>query len=302
VILNRRCALAGDFCSGTRRFHLVLLLPAVLLALVLTPHLCAQTTTNVTGVVNDPTGARIPGATVQVEGKETGITRSAITDDRGVYNVAALPAGSYRITVARQGFATEVVSDLTLSLDRTVSLDVTLKIGSTTEKIEVSGDMPLIDTTTPATGLTITPEQIRNLPLSGRNYLDLLQIVPGVTINRQADPGTDTAISVLGERGNNTGYLIDGLNNTNQLTGGASAQFNQDTISEFEVITTGYKAEFSHASGGVVNVITRTGGNDIHGLASLFARNNALNSSNIRGLVCPLCSVWITTRLWAASW
>ncbi len=287
MTLDPQGAWTGNCFFGTGRLRLVLLVSAILVALALTPSLGAQTTANVTGVVNDPTGARIPGATVQVEGKETGITRSAITDDRGVYNIAALPAGTYRMTVTRQGFATEVVSDLILTLNRTVTLDVTLKIGSATEKIEVSGDVPLIDTTTPATGLTITPEQIRNLPLSGRNYLDLLQIVPGVTINRQADPGTDTAISVLGERGNNTGYLIDGLNNTNQLTGGASAQFNQDTISEFEVITTGYKAEFGHASGGVVNVITRTGGNDVHGLASLFVRNNALDSSNIPGTGVP---------------
>ena len=100
------------------------------------------------------------------------------------------------------------------------------------------------------------------------------------------------AISVLGERGNNTGYLIDGLNNSNQLTGGPSAQFNQDTISEFEVITSGYKAEFGHASGGVVNVITRSGGNDIHGLASVYLRNSAVDSSDIPGTSVPHLGRW----------
>jgi len=285
--MTRQCALAADSFFRMCRFHLVSLITATLLTLALPLSLWAQTTADLTGTVTDPTRAMVAGAAVQVERTETGLTRSATTDNRGVFNLAALPAGSYRMTVTRQGFATEVVSDITLTLDRTVSLDVALKLGSAAEQVAVSGEVPLIDTTTPATGLTITPEQIRSLPLSGRNYLDLLQIVPGVNINRQADPGTDTAISVLGERGNNTGYLIDGLNNTNQLTGGASAQFNQDTISEFQVVTTGYKAEFGHASGGVVNVITRTGGNDIHGLASLFVRDNVLDSSDIPGTGVP---------------
>src|SRR5258708_21937056 len=110
-----------------------------------------------------------------------------------------------------------------------------------------------------------------------------MQLVPGVAINRQSDINSDNATPVLAERANNTGFLIDGLSNQNELDGGAAAQFNQDTIAEFQVITTGYKAEFGHASGGVVNVITKSGSNDLHGLASVYHRNSAFDSADIPG-------------------
>src|SRR6201998_4399344 len=106
-------------------------------------------------------------------------------------------------------------------------------------------------------------------------------MVPGVASNRHADLNSDNATPILGERANNTGFLIDGLPNENELAGGPAAQFNQDTIAEFQVITTGYKAEFGHSSGGVVNVITKSGSNGLHGLASAYHRNNAFDSSDI---------------------
>jgi hypothetical protein len=279
-------------CSWTNRFPLLGLIAGALLVLSLTSPLRAQTTSNLTGTVTDPQKRAIVGARVEVTGKDIVTTRSGVTDAHGTYRLEALPAGSYVLKVIQPGFATEVIENLTLTLDRTVAIDVTMKVGGAAEQVQVSGDVPLIDTTTPATGLTITPEEIQDIPLNGRDYLDLLQMVPGVTINHQNDPGSDSAISVLGERGNNTGYLIDGLNNTNQVTGGASAQFNQDTISEFEVITSGYKAEFGHASGGVVNVITRTGSNDVHGLASFFLRDNVLDTSDIPGTPTPYLVRW----------
>src|SRR5258708_3959867 len=110
-----------------------------------------------------------------------------------------------------------------------------------------------------------------------------MQLVPGVAINRQSDINSDNATPVLAERANNTGFLIDGLSNQNELNGGHADQFNQDTIAEFQGITTGYKAEFGHASGGVVNVITKSGSNDLHGLASVYHRNSAFDSADIPG-------------------
>jgi hypothetical protein len=255
---------------------------ALLAALLITP-LCAQTTATVTGTVTDQHKFAIVDAQVEVESKETGTIRTTVTDAHGVYRVAALPAGTYKITVSGKGFAKQIIPDLTLTLDRTATVDIAMKVGGNAEQIEVTTDAPLIDTTTPAEGLTISPEQVHDIPLNGRDYIDLLQMVPGVTENKQGDPGEDDTISILGERGNNTGYLIDGLNNSNQLTGGASAQFNMDTISEFEVLTSGYKAEFGHASGGIVNVISRSGSNTVHGLASVFLRDNVLDTSDIPG-------------------
>ena len=138
----------------------------------------------------------------------------------------------------------------------------------------------MLNPTTAATGATITPQQIKEMPTNGRNYLDLLQLVPGVVVNRQANIGSDNATPVLGERSGNNNFLIDGQPNKDSVNGGAASQFNQETIAEFQVLTAGFRAEFGQASGAIVNVITRSGGNEYHGLASIFFRNNVFDSSN----------------------
>jgi outer membrane receptor for ferrienterochelin and colicin len=177
-----------------------------------------------------------------------------------------------------------------------------LKVGSKIETIEVSGDAPLLESITSATDVTIRPEQIEQMPINGRNYLDLLQLVPGVAISRQQDPSLDNASPILGERGGNAIFLIDGMPNRDEVNGGAAAQFNQDSILEFQVITGGYQAEFGHGSGGVINVVSKSGTNDWHAGASFFHRNYKLDSSDsalVLGGAVPLfaglrreCSDW----------
>jgi hypothetical protein len=234
-------------------------------------------------VVTDHQGLAIPGAEVSIAGNSLAVSKKTTANAAGAYEVAALPAGTYTLTVSHAGFRTQVINDLEITLNRTIKIDVTLEVGTVQQKVEVSGQIPLLETTSSSEGSTIVPQQIEEMPINGRNYLDLLQMVPGVAINRQADIHDDNTTPVLGERGNNTGFLIDGLSNQNELNGGPAAQFNQDTIAEFQVITTGYKAEFGHASGGVVNVITKSGSNDLHGLASAYHRNSAFDSADIPG-------------------
>jgi hypothetical protein len=243
----------------------------------------AQTTSTVEGNVTDRQGLGIAGAEVQVTGTTLATTKTVTTDSNGAYQIAGLPAGSYNMTVSRRGFTTKIFQGLDITLNRTLNFKVSLEVGTVEQKIEVPASLPLLETTSSSEGATVLPEQIENMPINGRNYLDLLQLVPGVAINRQADTNSDNATPILGERANNTGFLIDGLSNQNELNGGPAAQFNQDTIAEFQVITTGYKAEFGHASGGVVNVITKSGSNDIHGLASAYHRNSVFDSSDIPG-------------------
>src|SRR5215471_18893209 len=247
------------------------------------PALCAQTTSTVEGTVLDRQGLPISGAEVSIAGNNLALSKKTTTDANGNYEIAALPAGVYTLTVSHSGFSTHVVKDLEITLNRTVKIVVALEVGTVQQRVEVSGQIPLLETTSSSEGATIVPQQIVDMPLNGRDYLDLLQLVPGVAIYRQADLNSDNATPVLGERANNTGFLIDGLPNQNELNGGPASQFNQDTIAEFQVITTGYKAEFGHASGGVVNVITKSGSNDVHGLASAYHRNNAFDSSDIPG-------------------
>jgi hypothetical protein len=257
---------------------------ALLLAFFPLPHaLRAQTTSTIEGTVTDKQGLAVSGAEVRAEGSTAAVTRSVVSDANGSYQIPALPAGTYKLTVTHEGFTTRVYEGLELTLNRTLNFDVKLEVGKVQERVEVSAEIPLLDTTSSSSGATIVPQEIENMPLNGRNYLDLLQLVPGVAINRQADLNSDNATPILGERANNTGFLIDGLPNENELAGGPASQFNQDTIAEFQVITTGYKAEFGHSSGGVVNVITKSGGNDLHGLASVYHRNSAFDSSDIPG-------------------
>jgi hypothetical protein len=240
--------------------------------------LAAQTTTStIEGTVTDSTGAVLPGAEVTVRGVTVAAERQTTTDVKGVYRVTALPAGTYTVTVALAGLATRTAT-LEVTLNRVVTFDATLEAGGVQETVAVTA--PAIDPSTSATGATITPREITELPVNGRNYLDLLQLVPGVAINRQVDPNTDRSNPVLGERSGNNNFLIDGQSNKDTVNGGPAQQFNQETISEFQVLTTGYKAEFGQASGAIVNVITKSGSNLFDGVGSLFFRDDALDSSN----------------------
>ena len=241
----------------------------------------AQTTTStIEGTVKDPRGAVVPGAEIKATSPPLAVERTAKSDENGFYRIAALPAGTYTITVSGSGFANSTIQNVELTVNRTITIDVQLQVGNVTGQINVTAEAVLIDPTTPATGTTVTPRQIQDMPVNGRNYLDLMQLVPGAVINRQANSGSDNSTPVLGERSGNNNFMIDGQPNKNTVDGGAAAQFNQDTIAEFQVLTAGYKAEFGQASGAIVNVITRSGNNQYHGISSLFYRNDAFDSSN----------------------
>lgn len=238
-------------------------------------------TSTLEGKVTDKTGAVVPGASVQVKGAT--VTRSLVTDAEGRYRAVALPAGEYAVTVAKNGFNTQVAQQIVVLLDRTVNLDVQMEVAPRSEQVTVTADVPLIDTTTASTGQVIETRVIDSIPLNGRNYLDLIQLLPGVSNNPNAGGGSgkDTTGSILGERAGNTSYLMDGMENNDDFRGGVLQNFTQDAIQEFEVIEAGYKAEFGRGSGGVVNVITKSGTNNFHGSGFLFHRNDKLDASNV---------------------
>jgi len=222
----------------------------------------------------------VAGAEVKIENSRLGIGRRTVSGADGDYRILGLPAGMYTVTNSKAGFATETVHDLELTVNSAITMNTVLKVGSLVETMEVSGATPLLESVTSSTEVTIRPEQINQMPINGRNYLDLLQLAPGVSINRQQDPSLDSATPILGERGGNAVFLIDGMPNRDEVNGGAAAQFNQDSILEFQIITGSYEAEFGHGSGGVINVVSRSGTNDWHGGASLFHRNSELDSSD----------------------
>src|SRR5215213_11068751 len=259
---------------------LLVLCSAVLLSLIVAPALAQTTVSTIEGTIKDPQGSVVAGAQIVVKSATLGIERTATSDVEGFYRVTALPAGNYSLAITHAGFATRTFNDIELTVNRTLTLDIPLEVGAVQGQVDVVGYAQLLNPTSSATGATITPQQIREMPTNGRNYLDLMQLVPGVVVNRQANAGSDNSTPVLGERAGNNNFLIDGQPNKDTVTGGAASQFNQETIAEFQVLTAGFRAEFGQASGAIVNVITRSGTNDYHGLASIFFRNNVFDSSN----------------------
>lgn len=241
----------------------------------------AQTTSTLEGTVKDPQGAVVAGAELKASSPSLATERTTTSDQNGFYRITALAPATYTLSVSQRGFAPRNFENLELTLNRTLTLDIQLEVGTVVQgNVQVTAAAQLIDPTASSTGATITTRQIQEMPVNGRNYLDLMQLVPGVVINRQANVGSDNSTPVLGERSGNNNFLIDGHPNKDTVNGGAATQFNQETIAEFQVLTAGYRAEFGQASGAIVNVITRSGGNDYHGLASLFWRNNAFDTSN----------------------
>lgn len=243
------------------------------------------------GTVTDSSGAVLAGATVVVKGGT--VQRGATTDAQGYYRAVALPAGTYVVTVSHTGFKTKVLEGIILVLDRTAQFDISMEVAPQAESVTVTAAVPVLDTTDSSTKQVIDNRTIEAIPLNGRNYLDLLLLTPGVAVNTNARAdltNRDTNGAIMGERAGNTAFLIDGLDNSDDFHGGVFQSFTQDAIQEFEVIDTGFKAEFGRGSAAVVNVVSKSGSNLIHGNAFLFARNDALDSSNVPGQPAPQLS------------
>ncbi|MEO5859653.1 MAG: carboxypeptidase regulatory-like domain-containing protein, partial [Pyrinomonadaceae bacterium] len=224
---------------------------SVVTAIGISSTVMGQTTTStIEGTVTDPNGAVVAGASVKAAGINLAAERSAVTDDAGFYRIPALAAGNYTLSVSQSGFSNASYR-IELTLNRVATFDVQLKVGGgVSGEVTVTSELPLLEPSASSTGSTITPQEIQNFPVNGREYLDLLQLVPGVAINRQSDG--DNANPVLGERSGNNNFFIDGQPNKDTVNGGPGAQFNQETIAEFQVLTSAYKAEFGQASGAIV--------------------------------------------------
>lgn len=258
----------------------------VVLLLTFALPLSAQTTTStLEGKVVDASGAGVARATVTVHGPN--VRRDVTTDASGFYRAVALTPGIYSVSASSQGFKTKVLEGIEIFLNRTVTLDIPMEVAAQTESVTVVANAPLIDKTTSSNRQVIDSRTIESIPLNGRNYLDLIQLTPGVAVNDNAradlPPARDTKGAILGERAGNTAFLIDGLENNDDFRGGVFQNFTQDAIQEFEVIDAGYKAEFGRGSGGVINVLTKSGTNQMSGTAFFFLRDDSLDASTVRG-------------------
>ncbi|HEY6341853.1 MAG TPA: TonB-dependent receptor [Bryobacteraceae bacterium] len=259
------------------RFRLRRLL-LVLLSLGV-PAFCQNATGRITGVVTDPGRAVVAGAKVTVVNTATGVPSETITGPDGVYQVPELPIGTYNVTVEQQGFAKAVMSSSELTINQTLRVDVRLQLGSVTESIAVEAQAAQVETVSPTLGGTVTGAPIQDLPLNGRNTLDLALTQPGVVPSpvQSTVAGTWT---VAGGRPDEVAFLLDGGNNNNVVYNGVTLDPNPDMIAEFRILANNYTSEYGHSGGGVVSVVTKSGTNQLHGSLYDYLRNTDLNAND----------------------
>jgi len=243
----------------------------------------AQTTTTLYGTVSDKSGAVIPGAQVTATNIGTNLARTAQTNAEGLYRFDFMPIGSYSVEVTATGFKKFVQKGIALDVNVMARVDVPLEIGESTEQIEVTGSAPAVNTEDSQIGRTVENTEITTLPIVGRNVYTLLQLTPGVESTANSIvlgyPEQRTMINggVDGGAGS-VNYYLDGGNNMTGLRNTGNIAPNPDAVDEFRVVTNSYSAEYGRFAGGVINIITRSGGNQFHGSLFEFFRNNDLNA------------------------
>src|SRR5436309_74521 len=236
------------------------------------------------GTVTDTTGAVLTGAKITVTNTATHLTRETTTEKDGSFRVLSLPIGTYTVTVEKEGFNQEMSNAKTLEINQNLRVDIGLKVGSKTEEVTVEGAAVTVETVCPTLGTSISSRPIVDLPLNGRNMLDLALLQPGVAPADNPGNGgaasASTAFSVSGGRNDSTTFILDGGLNNNLLSNGVVCNPNPGTIQEFKIITSNSEAEYGRSAGGVVTVVTKSGTNDFHGSAFEFNRNDAYNANS----------------------
>ncbi|HET8774980.1 MAG TPA: TonB-dependent receptor [Thermoanaerobaculia bacterium] len=263
----------------TRQTLLVLLLSIALSI----PVLAQSSTGSISGTVTDDSGAALPGVTVTATNTATGASRSAVTNAGGYYQIALLPPATYSVEAMLEGFQAVRRDRLVVNISSAVSFDVTMKVG-VSETVTVTAAAPLIETERTEVTSVVNETAIENLPVNGRNFIDFVLTTPGVVKDvRLGD------ISFAGQRGTLNSLVIDGANNDNTFfgqalgrtgSGRAPYQFSQDAVKEFVVNTNAYSAEYGRAGGAVINVVTKSGTNDLDGTLFYFLRDKAYNAND----------------------
>ena len=244
------------------------------------------------GTITDKSGSSIAGATVTVTSQGTGATRDAKTDDSGHYIVNLLPVGVYTIRVQFQGFQSAEAKDLKLQIDESRELNFALNPASVSSTVEVTADAVSVTTTDPTLGQVISSQQVAQLPLNGRDFVQLATLTPGTTQETNPNsffnggPSSEVSargsfsLSVGGSRANSTDWLLDGNDNNELTAGGIAILSSIDSIQEFKVLTYNYSAEFGTRAGPTVLVTTKSGSNAFHGSLYEFLRNTSLDAKS----------------------
>ncbi len=237
------------------------------------------TAADISGTIQDESGAVLPGVTVTATNMATNQARTAVTDKEGRYYIGALQPGRYTIGAALAGFALQQRKGVRLVIGQLAEMNFRLRAGAA-EEIIVSARAPVVDPTQTSVSTVVGQEQIDALPTNGRNFLSFSVITPGVTTDRTPQQGASatSGLTFGGQRARSNNIMVDGVDNNDPIVGAVRATFSQEAIQEFQVLTNSYSAEFGKATGGIVNIITRSGTNEMRGDVFEFFRNDHLNS------------------------
>jgi hypothetical protein len=258
-----------DHMTAAARFCFIALLLAVV-----APRAAAQTGGTLQGTISDDQGLALPGVTVTLANMETGWTRSTVSDAEGWYRAAALPPGIYEIKAELSGFANSVRSRVPLTLGQELTINIGLKVATVEETVTVTGDAPLIETTSNTLGTSISREQLDSLPVPGRTFTALAQTAPGVT-------GVGGGgVNAGGQLDRNNSYRIDGVSNDNNVLASPRGGLSMEAIREYVVIANQFAAEHGDASGAIVSVVTRAGTNNFQGRGFLFHRDESFDAQD----------------------
>ena len=268
--------------SPARRVPVLALALFALLATCTSPTVAQSTGGRVLGRITDPSGAVLSGVKVVLTNQATGASRDATTSSGGDYVFVEVVPGKYDVAFEHSGFKKNVSKDVLVEVNQVVTLDSVLQLGTAQEVVEVTSQAPLVETTSTQMGAVVNSRSVSQLPLNARDTYQLLQLQPGVQSQTGSDLfyGSDKAgvVSVNGGRGRSNNFSVNGGDANDQFANLPAVQPSPDSIEEFRVITNTFDAEYGRNSGAVVNVITKSGTNQLHGNLFEFFRNKALNS------------------------
>jgi outer membrane receptor protein involved in Fe transport len=234
-------------------------------------------TGQISGTVVDASGAVVPNVTVAAKNIATGSQRATATNTAGVFVLPNLSAGDWEITLSSTGFASQK-KRVTVDVGGKVAMDAKMEVGQTSTTVEVSAGAVQVNTESQTLSNTISTQQVTELPSLTRNPYDFVATVPNVTSDAQSGRGVGFAID--GMRSSSTNVMLDGVANNDEFTAMVGQQVPLDSVQEYQVVTSSFSAEYGRASGGIVNVITKSGTNDFHGSAYEFNRVSALASNS----------------------
>lgn len=235
---------------------------------------------DIDGAVRDELGTVVPGTLITVTNLATNLSRVTTTDGQGHFVVPALAPGTYRLTAELSGFRPETREPVELRLGQSVQVDFMLRVEGRQEALTVLAEAPLVDVRDASIHQAVAREQIEGLPINGRNFTSFAVLTPGVTRDNTPQQGATatSGLSFAGQRARSNNVMVDGLDNNDLAGGSIRAVFSQEAIREFQVLTNSYSAEFGKASGGVLNIVTKSGTNAFHGNLFGYFRDRSLNA------------------------